>query len=230
MSLLCQECGYDLKPGNELPGREGGMVNPNMIASVWTPDGQRWEPAVVPVMNNYAVCFVCISKATSSEQQSSLGKIYAAHNAEAEFGRLDKSLKGSFIQFDSQVDKDHRRLQGNFHACLKAIDYQSCLCCGKTISFRNNPYFTLKLMDRAHSEGNLSGYSSYQWSDIKTGEIEVSICFECCQEGFSKTFKQFSHDFRRTKADAGEDLKGPQILLSQELLEIIRKAAHSNHL
>lgn len=36
MSLVCHNCGNDMRPSDNLSGRDGTMVYPNVLSLIWT--------------------------------------------------------------------------------------------------------------------------------------------------------------------------------------------------
>lgn len=83
MSLICNECEIDMKPSDDLPGRERGMVYPKVKTSIWTPDSinLEWIDTIARLPNNRSLCFACITQKVSKYNKS-LQIIFDAYKAE----------------------------------------------------------------------------------------------------------------------------------------------------
>lgn len=116
-----------------------------------------------------ALCFECLMRSSDREQfQLFLRKIFVAYNAEVEAGR-DR------IQV-SKASQELRPRSGT-----------TCPCCETSLG-EADPSFTFTVMDRAHGERRVTLYGSYQWSDIRTGNVSFRLCASCVKDKFPRCF------------------------------------------
>lgn len=198
MSLVCHECKNDLQPGDDLPGREGGMVNPNLLVKVCSPSGVVCEhTAMVETRNNRALCFRCITKHLTRERLQALNAVFGAYTLEVDLRRRKDALYGISIKpHNAHEFGQMQRVHELFRSTLEPINLNECLCCGSVIARERETFFTFNVMDRVYAERYASGFSgSYQFSDLRTGKTEFSFCFNCCKKNFPLIFRQFGEEF-----------------------------------
>ncbi|MBI4120959.1 MAG: hypothetical protein HY457_01755 [Parcubacteria group bacterium] len=230
MSLVCHECGNDIQPSDTLPAREGGIIHPNVISLAWFPDGKTWTRVFVEAPQGIACCLECVGRSVPGydfERLTKLTHVCDAYNAEVTLRRHEQSMEGKWIDMGGREFKRKLKLETAWEEKLKLVPTDVCLLCNADVSTNTKPFFTFKVMDRAHGEKRRSGFGSYQWSHIKTGATHFSICFACCHTHLPRIFEQISNELRQTgQSNLGEVCKSELVISPEVIDELLKESGN----
>ena len=229
MSLVCHNCGNDMRPSDDLPDRDGTMVYPNVLSLIWIIEEsatKKWVFHYTQAPVGISLCFQCIADKLPNSQQHILGAVYAAYRAEVEFRRVEESEKGRWISSEElRTQKGTYEFLEEWQEKQKAIPVQ-CIFCNAELPDNKNPCFSAFVMDRVYCETKLTwfmGVTNYSWSDFKVGRTRLLICFECFKKNFFRNFEQLSYDLRGVpKSTLGEVTK-PELLLTPDFVEALKE-------
>lgn len=210
MSLVCHECGFDIKPSSNLPGREGIIIHPVVISVAWLSDEireEKWALVYVEAPHNLVLCLECISGRLPETQRPFIGAVYDAYVAEEKYclshGRLD-----TFEVFEEKY---------------VAIPFNQCVFCNGNVQVSRKPYFTAKVINKAYSQAHTSLFGSYLWSDIREGMTHFEICFGCFKDNFPRSFEQLGYYLNNlNKLNLAEVVKS-SIFLSPDIIELLKE-------
>lgn len=218
MSLLCYECNLDLVPGEELPGREGYMIQPIVPGLVYIPTdtGLENELTPIPVDLSVAGCFSCMEK--SNPEFPALRRVYEALDAETELERMNA------VQHGGWRNVNEREL---FCAAADAFEAKAqdlpkgCLYCEEELP-TTGPYFMFKALNRIAGSQNPSLWGSYQWSTIKTGRTGFGVCYDDFRTHLPRTYKQLSSTMRKK---SNPDVRPPvmDFMVSSDFAETVER-------
>lgn len=228
MSLVCHECGKDLQPGDSLPGREGVFVHPNVISAVWALEGDeiKWLPVFVETPHNRSLCFECIIKNLfQGEVTAALSGVFSAYQAETKFRQIDKGQKGKWI--DSGNDRGWLDSYEVFKREEEKIPQETCLSCGAAVPGLQKAFFSLTAIDRVSGCQNPSPFGSYQWSNVKSGQVSFKLCFDCCSNSFPRIFKQLSCDLRRIENPEKDEVIKNELYVAPEILAVLETVGNA---
>lgn len=207
MSLVCHECGTDVQPGMVFPGREGGMLNASLLASVWDEDGHFTDVAFVESPNRSALCFECLLGMSPDEAyHNRLRRVFAAYNAEVAMNRFHNRMEGTWNGHDAMEELES--LCAAYKKVNGGIPLHECLCCTKLLPDGQTPYFTFYVMDRAAGEDKTSFFGSYQWSHIQTGGTGFRLCFDCAKVHLPRSFVGHSKMLHGQKPNIPPNVEG----------------------
>lgn len=202
MSICCDECWRDLSPlalGQHLPGREGLMVRPIVLALIWDPDYSNkhgWVLRHVLADNRIALCFECLEKKIPSKQMPLLAHVYKTLDCEMQKELIDQDMnklleKGIMPNSDSQTTA-HK----NFYNLLDQINPRECLLCESRISVEQKlPAFRAIAFNRVKSSHGLKFApwgATYQLTNHALAHTSFLLCFECLRQNFPKLFTNLS--------------------------------------
>jgi len=189
MSLVCYECNRDLEPGEELPGREGTLVYPNLQALIYLPENS-YKIAYLQSKHNRSLCFACIEGKLPEQRKGILKAVYDCYEAETNSERIEEEQKGKWIS-----GPEHSKYADALRKFVekKKTLISECLFCGNDVK-NGKPFFTAVVIDRVKSTKHKSIYGSYSWSNLETGSTYLRICFDHFKEYFPRSFKQLSYD------------------------------------
>lgn len=216
MSLECNECGYLMGPGDNLPGREGVLFYVKTTSKIWNfgePE-KPWITTYVQGQYNRSICFQCISDKIPYQQHDMLQRIFDSFTAEVRYGEFRKSNR---VMCCDDL-KSSSELWEKFLNEQNSIDQDSCTFCDNFVSERGLPIFMGIVIDKvkcSDSLGGLLGESNYQCISVEPGMTSFVICFECFAKQFAKTFRQLSYDIQN-KSDPEKTSPKSEIFVSPE--------------
>jgi hypothetical protein len=190
MSLLCYECGIDLQPSKELPGREGMLVYPSLLSFIYLPskdEKQEHTIGYVLSQSNRSICFECIEKGMPKAKKQVMKEIYDCYDAETVYRQIEDSQKGGFIR--SSDNSSYAALME--YKKKKDTIPSGCIYCGSDVK-NGLPYFNAVVLDRIESCKHKSMYGSYSWSNLEKGWTQFNICFQHFRDNFPKSFADLS--------------------------------------
>lgn len=219
MSLCCAECNQDLGPTNELPGREGVMVHPVVMALAYLPTKEEISYQLSPILasQNSALCFECLEKKLPQPRHHKLQQAYNLFTVETSYNRAKHAAKGKVFQTGDLALESISQLREVF---IRQLDLRekTCLFCKEEVN-KGKPFFIANSIDKAYSEKNLSGISfppqNYSWSNMEEGVKLFQICFDDFRANFQKTFEQLSYSLTGNK-NPNLKLKPNEIYISPE--------------
>ena len=228
MSLACAECDRTMGPTKELPGEDGVMVSPNLLALVWSPQengGYAWNFILVPVDRQRALCFRCVSKKISPQNKGALRSIYRALEAETCYLELKMEQRGKMINFADDRSSD---LLKDFAEKERQIDANLCLTCAKKIGSSNLPFFSARTFDKPYCRQFQAGFhflGEHNYSitnHLQLGSTSFQICFDCLAEKFPRQMKCFSYDLQQIPLPA-ENQSTNTLMVTEEMVDLLRK-------
>ena len=199
MSLICNECREEMGPGKILPGREGTMVHPVVMALAYLPtkDGVSYKSAYLRARENASLCFRCIDNKLPPERREALKKIYTAYEEETRFGALQEEQKGKWQGPDEP--RHWLKAYKKFKRSLGKLE-KGCLFCSSDVQ-TGKPFFNARVIDRVYSGKHLSGFTipdltlghNYSCSNLREGQTSFKVCFDDFRINFPNTFAMLSY-------------------------------------
>lgn len=220
MSICCHECGDDLRPSEDLPGREGAYVFPILDAICWNIDKQGELSWIVAPMrtpfSNTSLCLQCIQDKVPNQSAVHLKKIYAAYAQEMNNNEIAQRKGAQWIGAD--LAKLLAEGEGIYKNLFGQTVQNACLFCGHKLIA---PYFMIKLIDRIFSGQHLvSLFGSYSWSNYKLAKTQFQICFQCFREYFPGCFAEFNYSPKASvPAPAG---KKPELYMTPGFIQALK--------
>ncbi len=220
MSLVCCECDQDLAPSDSFPGREGGVLYPSVLAVAWVENEDstlqvEWVPVFVEAPANASVCFECILRKAPQEAAVRMKQVCETYAAEIKWHRVERDQKGKWIPIEEASSTDDLRQQ--FIDRFESIVHSQCLHCGSQIKAQDRAFFTLRVIDKANCEKDLSVFGSYQWSNLETGMTSFCMCFACAQTQLPRTFKSLGYSLRGIDSHTGRGEGKFELFISPEV-------------
>ncbi|MEK6934464.1 MAG: hypothetical protein AABW46_01160 [Nanoarchaeota archaeon] len=188
MSIACYECITILEPSEELPGKEGLMVSPNLVAFAYlvTQDSIEFQPTYIKANEDasMALCFGCVDKKIPQERRSLLSRVYLAYNLETEILRLREETKGKWMNPTDHGPKGEEELTNQYKREISHIG-TDCLFCGKDPR-QGKPFFTARVIDKTKTK--VSPYWRSYSLELEVGSTRFNLCFEDFRQYFPKLF------------------------------------------
>lgn len=243
MSLVCHQCGSDMRPLDwfgintideaieKLPEQEGIWVLPRVTALGWRPTtlGENDEfPSFfrVPVDSSISLCFNCIEM-TNPGQKALLVPVYRAFAAECMHMRDKDSPNQSADLFDK------------FEHFNRAISADCLICNSNLKSEIQAPFFVCRVLDAIgtlnrfkENIGNnpmlrvadsLFGWASnYQWTTCGSGMTTFQICHRCLQQIAPRIYDDFAYGFSGVKSPHSQAPKF-ELTITDSVLEQLEK-------
>lgn len=227
MSLVCHECGEDIQPSDQIINHEGGMIYPNVVSLAWLPDGKTWAPVLLEAPVGIACCFNCLARNAGHVDFDAFPRLMAvggAYNAEVALNRHNETLQGKWINMGGPEAAKGLELDDIWKNMRALIKTDACLYCEQGVGDKMYPFFTFKVMDRAHGEKRLSSFGSYQWSDIRTGATHFSFCFACGKDRLPRIFSQMSESLRGTGRSNLSEVAPSTLHIAPEVFDELLRA------
>lgn len=245
MSLICHECESYVGPSKELPGKDCGIVYPNLLSLAYVPleDNKIGYKLVYQESKaGLALCLRCIEdgmpKGTedlvvgkiNKNRMTLLKEVYECYEAEIKFKRLEKQLRSRWIKLGADEDRAKGEAIDKYFKLKKSLIKKgvdkSCIYCDLEVHTQNRePFFVVRLMDRIYCEDKLSGLQgeeNYSCSDLDTGGVGFNICFDDFRQTFPKSFEQISYELRGTP-NPNETQAPNELHISPELEQAIEE-------
>ena len=221
MSLTCNECNQDIQPSTTLPGREGTLVHPNILAFAYTkmPDGKLgYQLTYLEAQENRSLCLECVDKELPAERKENMVKLYGCYNAETKYRKIEEDQKGKWLDMS---DKSWSEAYRGFERKRDKLDHD-CIFCGHDVKGESRPFFHARTIDRAYSGQHLSGIPavglSYSWSNVNEGQTSLRICFQDFMDHFPRTFEQLSYDLTGGQNPNSRPLTN-EVYISKEFMD-----------
>jgi hypothetical protein len=221
MSLVCNECGKEMRPSESLPGREGMLVHPVVRALIYVPSKSLKRPSYemeyMMSQANRSLCFECVEEKLPKGRKSRLNQIYECYKAETEYKKIKDKHAGKWVPISdsSQSDAFHD-LERKFIALE-----ENCLFCGGDVEKWNKPFFYALAIDKVYSSKNLSGLfqgTNYSFSSLEVGDTYLKFCFDDFRKHFPANFEQLSYDMSRKK-NPNRKQGGCEFYISQDIVD-----------
>jgi len=226
MSLCCAECSQDLGPSNELPGREGAMVHPVVMALAYLPtkEGLSYQLSPLFASQNSALCFECIEKKLPQARLSALRQSYNLFVVETSLRRAEQAAKGKFFKAGDLALENISQLREEFLRQCNLRE-KTCLFCERDMK-GGIPFFSAVSIDKAYSEKNLSGIflplGNYSWSNMQEGTKLFQMCFDDFRANFPITFEQLSYSLTGER-NPNPEARSNELYVSPEFEQEMKK-------